>query len=30
MPKWASGSAMDNYFSITKIKLCRLCVFELT
>jgi hypothetical protein len=29
MPKWASGSAVDNYLAIPKIKLCGLGVFEL-
>jgi hypothetical protein len=29
MPKWASGSAVDNNFTITQIKLGGLGVFEL-
>jgi hypothetical protein len=29
MPKRASGSAVDDYFAITQIKLCGLGVFEL-
>jgi len=29
MPKWASGSAVNNHFTITQVKLCGLGVFEL-
>jgi hypothetical protein len=29
MPQWASGSAVDNDFAITQIKLCGFGVFEL-
>ena len=29
MPKYHSGSAVNNHFAITQIKICWLCVFEL-